>query len=133
MIRFIAVALGGAIGAMMRYGTSLLVNQMIEGPAPVATWTVNLTGCLLIGFGFPFLTSIPASVPVQLFLLVGFLGSLTNFYTFSMESVSLLQQVTHVECRGERGRRNVAGLGGDEAAWDIVSCNLKPATCNCKP
>ncbi len=91
MIRFIAVACGGAIGAMLRYGTSLLVNRFFEGPAPVATWVVNLVGCFLIGFLVPFLTSRPASVSVQLFVLVGFLGSLTTFSTFSMESVVLWQ------------------------------------------
>ncbi len=91
MIRFLAVALGGACGALMRYGTSLLVNSLFEGPAPVATWSVNLFGCLLIGFLVPFLTNSHATVPVQLFILVGFLGSLTTFSTFSMESVFLWQ------------------------------------------
>ncbi len=89
MIRFLAVALGGALGAMMRYGVSLVINGMFEGPAPVATWTVNLFGCLLIGFFVPFLTGLSVSMPVQLFVLVGFLGSLTTFSTFSMESVVL--------------------------------------------
>lgn len=89
MIRFIAVALGGALGAMMRYGISQVMNSLFEGPAPVATWTVNLLGCLLIGFLVPFLTGLSVSMPVQLFVLVGFLGSLTTFSTFSMESVVL--------------------------------------------
>lgn len=74
---------------MARYGISLLINGMFEGPAPVATWTVNLLGCLLIGFLVPFLTGLSVSMPVQLFVLVGFLGSLTTFSTFSMESVVL--------------------------------------------
>ena len=89
MIRFLAVAAGGAIGAMMRYGASLFISQLFQGPAPVATWTVNLLGCLLIGFLVPYLMTIPASTPIQLFVLVGFLGSLTTFSTFSMESVVL--------------------------------------------
>ena len=91
MVRFIAVAFGGALGAMLRYGTSLVINRIFDGPAPVATWIVNLTGCLLIGFLVPFLTSRPTSMPFQLFVLVGFLGALTTFSTFSMESIVLWQ------------------------------------------
>ncbi|MEM8487164.1 MAG: fluoride efflux transporter CrcB [Bacteroidota bacterium] len=86
-----AVALGGAVGAMMRYGVALAVQRFVDGPAPVATWTVNLLGCLLIGFLVPFLKTGNVSVPVQLFVLTGFLGSLTTFSTFSMESVLLWQ------------------------------------------
>ncbi len=91
MVQFLAVALGGAVGAMMRYGVALLVQRFADGPAPVATWIVNLLGCLLIGFLVPFLKSGNASVPVQLFILTGFLGSLTTFSTFSMESILLWQ------------------------------------------
>ena len=76
---------------MTRYAAVIVVSRWFEGPAPVATWTVNLVGCLLIGFLAPFLKGLPASVPVQLFLLVGFLGSLTTFSTFSMESMVMLQ------------------------------------------
>lgn len=91
MVRFIAVAFGGALGAMLRYGTSLVISRMFDGPAPVATWIVNLAGCLLIGFLVPFLTSRPTSMSFQLFVLVGFLGALTTFSTFSMESIVLWQ------------------------------------------
>ncbi len=89
MLRFFAVAAGGALGAMLRYGTYILMNRIYEGPAPWATWTVNMVGCFLIGFLVPLLRELPVAVPVQVFILVGFLGSLTTFSTFSIESVVL--------------------------------------------
>ena len=91
MLQFLAVASGGALGAVMRYGTYILISRVYEGPAPMATWTVNMAGCLLIGFLVPFLRESPIPAPVQLFVLVGFLGSLTTFSTFSIESVALWQ------------------------------------------
>lgn len=91
MVKFMAVAIGGAVGAMMRYGVALLVERFVDGPVIIATWIVNLLGCLLIGFLLPFLKTGQASVAVQLFVLTGFLGSLTTFSTFSMESVVLWQ------------------------------------------
>lgn len=91
MLRFLAVASGGALGAMLRYGASILINHLYKGPAPLATWSVNMLGCLLIGFLVPFFKVSPAAVPVQVFILVGFLGSLTTFSTFSIESVVLWQ------------------------------------------
>lgn len=91
MVKFMAVAIGGAVGAMMRYGVALLVERFVDGPVIIATWIVNLLGCLLMGFLLPFLKTGQVSVAVQLFVLTGFLGSLTTFSTFSMESVVLWQ------------------------------------------
>ena len=92
MKALIAVALGGAMGALVRYSVYLLVNKWIDSPAPLATWIVNLSGCFLIGFLAPFMNA--SSIPVQwrLFILVGFLGSFTTFSTFSLESVVLWQE-----------------------------------------
>ncbi len=89
MDRFIAVALGGALGAVVRYGAYLLTMRYYEGPAPIATWTVNLLGCLLIGFMAPAVQHLGFSPNTKLLLLVGFLGSFTTFSTFSLESVVL--------------------------------------------
>ncbi len=89
MLRFLAVASGGALGAMLRYGTYIMISRIYDGPAPWATWIVNMLGCLLIGFLAPLLRELPVAVPVQVFVLVGFLGSLTTFSTFSIESVVL--------------------------------------------
>lgn len=91
MIQILAVALGGALGAILRYGTTWAISKVAEGPAPIATWIVNLAGCLLIGFLVPYLASTSAKLPLKLFVLVGFLGSLTTFSTFSLESVALWQ------------------------------------------
>ena len=88
----IAVALGGATGAMARYSVYLLVNRLIETPAPLATWTVNMVGCLLIGFLVPLMSGASVSSHWRLFVLVGFLGSFTTFSTFSLESVVLWQE-----------------------------------------
>ena len=88
----IAVALGGAGGALARYSVYLLVNRWIESPAPIATWTVNLVGCFLIGFLAPFMSVSSVAPHWRLLVLVGFLGSFTTFSTFSLESVVLWQE-----------------------------------------
>jgi CrcB protein len=92
MDRFIAVAAGGALGAMLRYSAYLVAAHVYEGPAPAATWSVNLLGCLLIGFLAPAVQSLGVTANVRLLLLVGFLGSFTTFSTFSLESLVLWQE-----------------------------------------
>lgn len=76
---------------MARYGVYVLVNKWIESPAPLATWTVNLVGCFLIGFLAPFMMASSVASHWRLMVLVGFLGSFTTFSTFSLESVALWQ------------------------------------------
>ncbi len=91
MDRIIAVALGGASGALARYAVYVLVNGWITSPAPLATWVVNLLGCLIIGFLAPFLSTPSIPTHWRMFALVGFLGSFTTFSTFSLESIVLWQ------------------------------------------
>lgn len=91
MGKLIAVALGGAIGAILRYSAYIVTSFFHDGPAPLATWSVNLAGCLMIGFLAPTMGTVGAAESWRLFALVGFLGSFTTFSTFSFESVVLLE------------------------------------------
>ena len=92
MYQIFLVAVGGALGAALRYGTSIWVLHFWEEPAVLATWSVNLVGCLLIGMMAPILGRAGLAEEVQVFLIVGFLGSLTTFSTFSLETVVLWQE-----------------------------------------
>lgn len=92
MYQILLVALGGALGATLRYGTSVWMLQLWEEPRVMATWTVNLVGCLLIGILAPMLGRVGLADELQFFLVVGFLGSLTTFSTFSLETMVLWQE-----------------------------------------
>jgi len=91
MVKFICIAIGGAIGAIVRYGISGLVQNMIPGSFPWGTLCVNTIGSLLIGlfWGLSELTFI--SPAARLFIAIGFLGSFTTFSTFSLETFDLLR------------------------------------------
>ena len=91
MLNVLFVALGGALGALARYAVSVVVVRFWAEPLPLATWTVNLLGCVLIGFGVALLqrTSVPEAG--RLFFITGFLGSFTTFSTYSLETVALWQ------------------------------------------
>lgn len=91
MTTWIAVALGGALGSVARYGAGLLLVRSGDG-FPVATLAVNVIGAFLIGL-LARVFSAPDHDPVlRLALTAGFCGGFTTFSTFSAETITLLQQ-----------------------------------------
>ena len=86
---FVAVALGGAAGACLRYAIVLLVGPENQG-FPYATLIANVIGCVAIGV-LLFLIDQREFLNAhwRVFLVTGILGSLTTFSTFSYESYTL--------------------------------------------
>jgi fluoride exporter len=86
------VALGGAMGALARYGISSALHARFV-TFPLGTLAVNTLGCLLIGMLMYFAIDRPAISPhLRLFLMVGFLGAMTTFSSFGYETLGLLRQ-----------------------------------------
>lgn len=86
----LVVAGGGAIGASLRYGVSLLMRAE-TGTFPWHTFGVNVAGSFLLGLLVALLPSDAAAERWRLFLGVGVLGGFTTFSTMSMETVALTQ------------------------------------------
>ncbi len=91
-MQLVAVALGGAVGAVLRYALRELLPPVAEGRVPLATIAANVCGSFLLGFLAVVLLQ-RASVPVELRIgvTVGLLGAFTTFSTFSLETVDLIE------------------------------------------
>jgi CrcB protein len=87
-VNLLLVGLGGALGAMMRYMLCLVPNH---GDFPIMTLAVNLIGAFLIGVISGFAASGDANRNLILFLKTGVCGGFTTFSTFSLETLTLLQ------------------------------------------
>lgn len=87
---FIAVGLGAAIGAWLRWGLGWWLNPALA-ELPLGTLAANLVGGYLIGLAVAFFMQHPGLSPEwRLLIITGFLGGLTTFSTFSAETVTLL-------------------------------------------
>ena len=90
MQQLLAIAGGGAIGAIFRYGMSNGVYRLLGRDFPYGTLVVNILGSLLMGLFFVILVErMAVSAEWRLAILVGLLGSFTTFSTFSIETLTL--------------------------------------------
>ena len=87
------IALGGAFGAVLRYGASLGVYAVLGRGFPWGTLFVNVVGSLLMGLlSILMLERYNIGPEWRAAVLVGMLGSFTTFSTFSIETLNLLEQ-----------------------------------------
>jgi CrcB protein len=87
-----AIALGGAVGSVLRYGIGSVLQQRVGAGFPVGTFVVNVTGSLLLGFLVRYLLATPASPELRAALTIGLCGGYTTFSTFSLETLRLLEE-----------------------------------------
>ncbi|MDR0723049.1 MAG: fluoride efflux transporter CrcB, partial [Treponema sp.] len=90
---YLAVLIGGGLGAAARYGSSQLVNAVWVRPFPLGTFCVNALGSFIIGFLFQTFESarIPTEISgeLRLLLITGFLGGYTTFSSYALETLRL--------------------------------------------
>jgi CrcB protein len=88
----LAISLGAALGALLRWGLAVGMNAAFP-MLPPGTLAANLLGGYLIGVALAWFAMQPQLPPEwRLFIVTGFLGGLTTFSTFSAEVTGLLQQ-----------------------------------------
>jgi CrcB protein len=89
---FLAVGVGAALGAWLRWGLGLWLNPVFPS-MPLGTLAANLVGGYLIGVVIAGFAEHPGVPPeARLFLITGLLGGLTTFSTFSAEVVTTLMR-----------------------------------------
>lgn len=91
-LNYLAVAAGGAIGCMARYGLTQFIQTLWGRNFPLATLTINVLGSFLLGFlFFATLERLTMAPALRTAILTGGLGGFTTFSTFMVESMLLVE------------------------------------------
>ncbi len=106
----ILVLVGGGLGSACRYLFSMLTNKWFGNSFPLGTLGVNLLGCLLIGIGFSLAGRNTLSPSIRLLFMTGFLGGLTTFSTFALESANFFRNTEMVTAILNIIANNLGGL-----------------------
>lgn len=92
------VAAGGAMGSVLRYLTSVLVKHYFSGNFPLATFIINMLGCLLIGVftGCAMKYEWASNPNFTLLFMTGFCGGYTTFSAFALENFNLMDSNNYI-------------------------------------
>lgn len=86
------VALGGAIGAVARYGVNISATHLFGHGFPWGTLIVNILGSFLMGVAIVKFSQMQISQELRTMIITGFLGAFTTFSTFSLDTVTLWER-----------------------------------------
>jgi CrcB protein len=93
MLQLLLVAVGGAIGSVLRYSVGIWALRIAGPNFPWGTLAVNVIGCFLIGVLAELITRrYGGSVELRLLLITGFLGGFTTFSAFSLDTIALFER-----------------------------------------
>jgi len=94
MYPYLLVAVGGAIGSMLRYGTGVFVGNFWRDPFPLGTLLINIIGSLVMGLFVGLMARLlPAwQNDARLFFAVGVLGGFTTFSSFSLDTITMIER-----------------------------------------
>jgi fluoride exporter len=93
LLQIMAIAGGGALGALGRFWVSTGVYRILGRDFPWGTMAVNTLGSFLMGLLFVlFVERLAAGPEVRAAVMVGFLGAFTTFSTFSLETLLLIEE-----------------------------------------
>ena len=93
MYMILAIGIGGALGALLRYFITSMIFNQLGNQFPWGTLTVNLLGCALLGFLITIVSnSWSSSDEFRSFFSIGLIGALTTFSAFSIEVVLMIEK-----------------------------------------
>jgi CrcB protein len=113
MTKILLVMLGGSIGALSRYWVSLLALKIFGTRFPWGTLLVNLSGCFLIGVAYALAErgSTWMNPSMRVFFVTGYLGALTTFSTYALETTTAAAAEDHIGALLNVAANNLLGLG----------------------
>ena len=111
MTKLMLIAIGGALGSVLRYGCAGWVQGASGGLFPYGSLAVNISGCLCIGFfGMALGGPVMVREEYRLALIVGLFGGFTTFSTFGWETFALINDGQWLKAGANLVVSNVAGL-----------------------
>lgn len=110
-MNWLLVIVGAAVGAPLRYLTDRAVQARHDTVFPWGTFTVNVSGCLVLGLVTGAVAAGAASPHLQLLLGTGLCGALTTYSTFSYETLRLAEGGARFYAAANAAASVVAGLG----------------------
>jgi CrcB protein len=118
--QLVAIACGGAIGALSRFGLQQWLATIYNGRFPLAIFVANSIGSLCLGLFYVLIVE-KGIVPEvwRPFLIIGLIGAFTTFSTFSLDSIRLIEEGNWSMALGNNVANLVAGLVGAYVGMSI--------------